>query len=463
MPIDTSIYNALIRPKSVGDYLAEYDERDLRDQQRQVNALALQSGRQKQQDYERDQQEYGLVQNVLAGMGAGATDEQRANALYGTGTRYGMTQAEAIRKQMIEQQKARAEALTKFYDAQGRRATRVMAAPSLESAMSALAEMQMIAQQLGIPVDFEAEAQAVQKLRTPEDFYRWAAGHELTAKDMLSKGEVRNMGGTDQAFTTDFMGRVTPGQTFQKTATPDARLSAGTAAERLKFDREKFNAEQTGGSPALLDAGGVSQAPLVKMYGKPSAGFRWKPDGSQEPIPGGPADEKKRSSEMGKGTVSDVIASLRMLYDDLDKNAGITNPDRGAFANMTAGIASSETGQAAGRLFGTENQSKRNTIAQQRPLLLQAIMKATGMSAKQMDSNAELKLYLATATDPTLDVATNKRALDMIESLYGVGGTGEKPAAPGAGPKKINNDAEYDALPSGAEYIAPDGSTRRKK
>jgi hypothetical protein len=53
-------------------------------------------------------------------------------------------------------------------------------------------------------------------------------------------------------------------------------------------------------------------------------------------------------------------------------------------------------------------------------------MKATGMSAKQMDSNAELKLYLATATDPTLDVATNKRALDMILSLYGGGNV--KPA-----------------------------------
>ena len=55
-------------------------------------------------------------------------------------------------------------------------------------------------------------------------------------------------------------------------------------------------------------------------------------------------------------------------------------------------------------------------------------MKATGMSAKQMDSNAELKLYLATATDPTLDVASNKRALDMIETLYGRPGDKTKPS-----------------------------------
>jgi hypothetical protein len=39
------------------------------------------------------------------------------------------------------------------------------------------------------------------------------------------------------------------------------------------------------------------------------------------------------------------------------------------------------------------------------------------------------------------------------------------PAAAGAGPvvPKISSDAEYNALPSGAEYIAPDGARRRKK
>ena len=161
------------------------------------------------------------------------------------------------------------------------------------------------------------------------------------------------------------------------------------------------------------------QADLTKRFGKPEAGRRWKADGSLEPIPGGSADLKTISSDMGKGTVNDVVASLRGMYDQLDAAGGITNPDKGGVANLTAGIASSGPGQSAGRLFGTQNQSARNTVAQQRPLLLQAIMKATGMSAKQMDSNAELKLYLATATDPTLDVAANRRALDMIETLYG--------------------------------------------
>jgi hypothetical protein len=43
------------------------------------------------------------------------------------------------------------------------------------------------------------------------------------------------------------------------------------------------------------------------------------------------------------------------------------------------------------------------------------------------------------------------------------GKKGAEPAAPTANqPKQIKTDADYDALPSGAEFIAPDGSRRRK-
>jgi hypothetical protein len=51
---------------------------------------------------------------------------------------------------------------------------------------------------------------------------------------------------------------------------------------------------------------------------------------------------------------------------------------------------------------------------------LQAIKNATGMSAKQMDSNAELQMYLRSATDPTIDIQANLQALDNLESMFGV-------------------------------------------
>jgi hypothetical protein len=144
----------------------------------------------------------------------------------------------------------------------------------------------------------------------------------------------------------------------------------------------------------------------------------------------------------GKRVVDEVVGSLRQQYDALDQAGGITNPDKGSLSNFSAGVQSSGVGQAAGRLFGTQNQSSRNIILQQRPALLHAIMKATGMSAKQLDSNAELKLMLSTATDPQLDVAANRAALDLIESLYGTesvkntgGASGSFDAAAAPAPK----------------------------
>ena len=92
-------------------------------------------------------------------------------------------------------------------------------------------------------------------------------------------------------------------------------------------------------------------------------------------------------------------------------------------------------------------------------------MKASGMSAKQMDSNAELKLWIATATDPEKSIQANREAMDRIENLYGSGGAGKHPPVnppPSKAPRKITGDADYNSLKSGEEFIGPDGVKRRK-
>ena len=81
-------------------------------------------------------------------------------------------------------------------------------------------------------------------------------------------------------------------------------------------------------------------------------------------------------------------------------------------------MSASGIGQKLGGSVGSENQTQRDIIEQSRPALLASIMKATGMSAKQMDSNAELKLWLATATDPKKSLQANKIALDNIEKKF---------------------------------------------
>ena len=141
--------------------------------------------------------------------------------------------------------------------------------------------------------------------------------------------------------------------------------------------------------------------------------------------------KKQEAREAAQENAGSTIAQLRQSFDQLDKLGGITSTQNRPGSNIMAGISSSGLGQATGRLLGTEAQSERNKIAQTRPLLMTSIMQAMGLSAKQLDSNAELKLWLSAATDPTLDIQSNKAALDNLENmLTGKGKNKPAPAAP---------------------------------
>ena len=177
-------------------------------------------------------------------------------------------------------------------------------------------------------------------------------------------------------------------------------------------------------------------------------GYRMKADGGLEPIPGGPADIKAQTVNAGRETVDTLISGLKDQYDILKKGGGITTKENN-ISNIPAYLSSTGVGQSVGKALGTENQSARNSIVQSRPLLLAAIKNATGMSAKQMDSNVELKMYLAAATDPTLDYEANMGALKQLEELYGLNG------------KFGANQTNVGGLPSSAEVDAE--LARRKK
>jgi hypothetical protein len=80
-----------------------------------------------------------------------------------------------------------------------------------------------------------------------------------------------------------------------------------------------------------------------------------------------------------------------------------------------------------GSFTGSEAQSFRDAIEQTRPLLLTAIMKATGLSATQLNSNVELQTYLKTATDPKVSIQSNVKALNNISTMFGIGEKFEVP------------------------------------
>lgn len=92
-----------------------------------------------------------------------------------------------------------------------------------------------------------------------------------------------------------------------------ARGWAGNALarERLAFDM--------GGGADV----GPGQAGMVRQFGKPPAGYRWKPDGALEAIPGGPTDIKagaegvkaEQRKQAAEGSANNVLSAVKDAKD----------------------------------------------------------------------------------------------------------------------------------------------------
>lgn len=152
------------------------------------------------------------------------------------------------------------------------------------------------------------------------------------------------------------------------------------------------------------------------------------------------AGSKAESIAAGKAEIDRDVVTLKAALDQLKEGGGITSTEKGVIPNVGSWAANTAVGQTLGSMGGTTNQKARDVVSQARPLLLRSIMQATGMSAKNLDSNAELKLWLATATDPTKGYEANIEALNNIAEKYGSGGFMDKSTT--AQPKKNSLSAE---------------------
>lgn len=134
------------------------------------------------------------------------------------------------------------------------------------------------------------------------------------------------------------------------------------------------------------------------------------------------AERKRRDAA---GAVEQSQKGLGELLDDLaaahrslrDKGAAVSSAQP-ATQNIKNYARSTAGGQIVEGALGTEEQQIRDGIEQMKPLLIQEIRKATGMSSKAMDSNRELQFYLAAATDPTRSIEANLEAVERLRKMY---------------------------------------------
>jgi len=190
--------------------------------------------------------------------------------------------------------------------------------------------------------------------------------------------------------------------------------------ERANLAREKNAAEQLGVSKGNL---AVSQQDLSNKYDPvvQSNLARGRKEGEFIAATQSPFAPKVIAANQGKVDVGDLTTLMGGSYAKLNELKGITSTARSGKSNLGASAQSSMAGQLVGGALGTQEQSERDFIKSQRPLLVQAIVKATGITAGQINSNAELKNLLDAATDPNKGFESNARSLNEINRRFGTG------------------------------------------
>ena len=125
--------------------------------------------------------------------------------------------------------------------------------------------------------------------------------------------------------------------------------------------------------------------------------------------------------------VSRIITDMNGYYDRLDELGGIQNTEAGIIGSVGRYMSGSMAGRFTGGVIGSEKESLRRTVEGLRPSLLQAIIQSEGMGARMFDSNADMKMWLATVTDPSQDIQTVRRLLKEFEAKNGIVAAGGQP------------------------------------
>jgi hypothetical protein len=252
--------------------------------------------------------------------------------------------------------------------------------------------------------------------------------------DPSAPGGVRQVEGFG-GFNTR-TGTVTPAQIRAPAAAPTIANSlaalqpAPVANPPVNALNPNFITSAAPASPVVPSAAAVapSASAAVPSAGLPTTAaqagvFRLKPS---------PQAEKQAQVEIererGKSEVANVIGGLASKYNELASTGGMTSTKRGIMENVGAYLSNTALGQEAGKMTATQEQSLRNEIRAQSPVLLQGIKKATGMGTKEMDSNADVKRWLEAMGSPTFDIQSTLGILKSLNAQFGSGN--EIPASP---------------------------------
>jgi hypothetical protein len=251
-------------------------------------------------------------------------------------------------------------------------------------------------------IDIEKAANADATYNTTGLVNRVASGgkQDDTVRALLAQkgnAEFDNLGGNG------VFSKINAGQQLNAVGTSAAtqnlaqagasRASAANSyasAGQHNANTDKIRQEITTGGATAKTEGSTKGAP---------AGYRWRADGSVEPIPGGPAANKSGQTQTD---AKDVL----MLMDEVDKILPIAT---GSYAGVGVDTAAS--------MLGASTKGAKAT-AQLKTLQGALIGKMPKMSGPQSDKDVMLYREMAGQVgDPTIPVPQRQAAAQMIRKL----------------------------------------------
>jgi hypothetical protein len=420
-------------PKSVGEFGAEM-------QQAQGNKLALAFKRMQQQQAEQgmaDDQamrsaystsggDQGKYRNALVNAG----NYKAVQALDATALTNRKTNAD-IGKTGVETSKLEQEVVSKALDNAKPFAAQIQDASGAEAYVRGLYNDPVLGKYAAAMKPIE---QALQEIpQDPAQLQRWKAGHmqidgakliEMSAPKMqtMNAGDRHVTQGVDQ-----FTGQVMPGterstpimQSADNLASNQRAMAEGAASRSVQMRGQDLTRQNSldrmnlDNQNLVMESGGPGQVALSRQFGKSPAGWRWKQDGSQEAIPGGPADMKNSAGAVAKVTdAKDVLALLDQAEPLLDDST-----------NSYAGVALDEAARAVG---GATKGAK--AAAQLRTLEGALISKMPKMSGPQSDKDVLLYKQMAGQIgDRTIPAEQKRAAIKTIREINERHAGGGKP------------------------------------
>lgn len=123
------------------------------------------------------------------------------------------------------------------------------------------------------------------------------------------------------------------GVSLPVTMSPAERDASARGWAGHNLNQQRFNLDA---GTAVADAGGPSQVAFTRQFGKAQPGYRWKADGTVEPIPGGPADLKAgEAGAKAKARQEGAIAQADSVLAEIRDAKGLVSWNTAGVGGLT--------------------------------------------------------------------------------------------------------------------------------